>query len=106
MSYLHQLVEFDLSDTGLILEESVLGSKQLFVRQILVGGLQRAENKCSHHQVQHDPRQQGQEGGAPHFLPGDPPAPPRVRGQSLEARIWSGSQSGYEAQLAINRKFL
>lgn len=69
-------MEVHLSDTGLIIKERVLGSKQVFVCQTLIGGLQGAENKRSHHQVKYDPRQQGQEGGAPHFLPVDPPAPP------------------------------
>lgn len=69
-------MEVQLGDTGFIIEEGVLGSKQVFVRQILTGGLQGAENKRSHYQVQHDSRQKGQEGGAPHLLPVDPPAPP------------------------------
>ncbi len=75
MWYLHKVVKVQLGDAGLI-EEGALGIKQVFVRQPLIGGLQGAENKCSHHQVQHDPRQQGHEGGAAHFLPVDPPAPP------------------------------
>lgn len=69
-------MEVQLGDTGFIIEERVLGGKQVCVRQILTGGLQGPENKRSHHQVQHDPGQQGQEGGAPHFLPVDPPTPP------------------------------
>lgn len=69
-------MEVQLSDTGLIIKEHVLGSKQVFVCQTFIGGLQGAENKRSHHQVKYDPCQQGQEGGAPHFLPVDPPAPP------------------------------
>lgn len=68
-------MEVQLGDTGLIIEEGALGSEQVFVCQILTGGLQGAENKRPHHQVQHDPCQQGQEGGAPHFIPVDPPTP-------------------------------
>lgn len=85
--YLHKFVEFQLGDTGLIIEEGVLGGKQVFVCQTLIGGLQGAKNKRSHYQVQYDPRQQGQEGGAPHCLPVNPPAPP---GSGVKARPGSG----------------
>lgn len=76
--YLHKLVEVQLSDTGVVTEEVLFGFKEVFVRQALLGGLQGTENKRSHHQVQHDPHQQGQEGGALHVLPVDPPAPPHL----------------------------
>lgn len=47
--YLHKFVEVQLGDTGLINEEAVFGSDQVCVRQTFIGGLQGAENKCSHH---------------------------------------------------------
>lgn len=72
-------MEFVLADTGMIMKEDFLCFQELFEIYALLGGLQSAENKRSHHQVQHDPRQQGQEGGAPHFLPNDPPAPPGLQ---------------------------
>ena len=105
--YLHQLVEVQLGHTGVIIQEGLLGSQQVFVWRALLGGLQGAENQRSHPQVQHDPSQQGQEGDVPHFLPAGPPGPPGLEVRGRFARICSGSQSGYSgAQLAINRKFL
>ena len=84
--YLHQLVELILCDAGVVIKEVVLGLQQFIERSILRGGLQGAENKRSHHQVQHDPRQQGHEGGTPHVVPVDPPCPSRVRGSELRGR--------------------
>lgn len=102
--YLHKFLEVQLGDAGFVLQEGLLGSQQFFISHMLIGGLQGAENKRTHHQVQHDSCQQGKEGGAPHF---PPVHPSRVGGQSSEARIWGGSRPGYtRAQLAVNRKFL
>lgn len=89
-------MEIHLGDTRLILEEALLSGEQLFVCQAVIGGLQGAENERSHYEVQHDPHQQGKEGGAPHLLPAEPPG--------LGARVRRpGSQSGCGAQLAVNR---
>lgn len=89
--YLHQLFEVILCDAGVVIKEGVLGVPQFFKCRFLLGELQGAENKCSHHQVQHDPRQQGQEGGTPHVVPVDPPCPSRVRGSELRGRDLVGS---------------
>lgn len=67
--YLHQLEKVQLSDTGLVHQEVALEVQQVYVGLALVGPLHGAENKRPHHQVKYDPGQQGQEGGAPHFLP-------------------------------------
>lgn len=53
--YLYKFVEVQLSDTGLVIKEGALGSKQVLVCQTLIGGLQGAENKRTHHQVKYDP---------------------------------------------------
>lgn len=95
--YLDELVEVQLGDTGVIIEEVMLGSEQVFVRRALLGGLQGAENKRSHSQVQHDPNQQGQEGGVPHFPPGPPglkvgaqrPGSGRAPSQDTGGHSWS-----------------
>lgn len=79
-------MEVQLADAGLVVQEGVLGGQQVLVRLVLSVGLQGTENERSHHQVQHHPHQQGQEGGAPHLPPVDPPSSPALSGPGVRVQ--------------------
>ena len=78
-TYVNELSEVLLSDTGVIVEEGSPVSSQVLVITALFGSLQPAEHQGAHHQVQHDPRKEGHEGGATH-PPLCPPPPSWGRG--------------------------